>query len=133
MLEWQTWGGGGLGDPWTRPAESVALEVRRKLITVEGAKANYSVIIDPETLEVDEMGTETLRADIEKAEGGREGILYARGGTMEELVKACKVETGFEPPKPQWEEEIYGPHVALPYVQDWYKKAREIGYKIWDV
>ncbi|KAK5114575.1 hypothetical protein LTR85_010152 [Meristemomyces frigidus] len=133
LLEWQTWGGGGLGDPWTRPAESVALEVRRKLVTVEGAKANYSVIIDPETLEVDEVGTETLRADIEKAECGREGPLYERGGTMEELVKACKSETGFEPPQPQWEEEIYGPHVALPYVQDWYKKAREIGYKIWDV
>ena len=45
LLEWQTWGGGGLGDPLTRPAESVALEVKRKLVTVDGAKSNYGVIV----------------------------------------------------------------------------------------
>ena len=53
LLEWQTWGGGGLGDPFTRPAETVALEVRRKLVTVSGAKENYGVIVNPETLEVE--------------------------------------------------------------------------------
>jgi len=133
LLEWQTWGGGGLGDPLTRPASTVALEVRRKLVTIEGAKANYGVIINPETNELDEVATETLRADIEKTEAGKEAPLYDRGGTIAELVNNCKVETGFEPPTPQWEEEIYGPHVSLPYVQQWYKTAREIGYKIWDV
>ncbi|EMC92489.1 hypothetical protein BAUCODRAFT_38559 [Baudoinia panamericana UAMH 10762] len=133
LLEWQTWGGGGLGDPLTRPAETVALEVRRKLVTIAGAKANYGVIVNPDTLDVDEIATETLRADIEKAEAGKALPLYDRGGTMEELVKACKGETGFEPPIPQWQEEVYGPHVAVPYVQEWYKKGREIGYKIWDL
>lgn len=133
LLEWQTWGGGGLGDPLTRPAETVALEVRRKLVTVEGAKRAYGVVINPATLQVEEAATETLRADIEKAEAGKEAPLYDRGGTMEELVARCREETGFEPPKPQWTEEIYGPHVALPYVQEWYKKGREIGYKMWDV
>jgi 5-oxoprolinase (ATP-hydrolysing) len=133
LLEWQTWGGGGLGDPLTRPAESVALEVKRKLVTVEGAKKNYGVIVNAETGELDSTATETLRADIEKAEAGQEAPLYDRGGTIAELVARCKEETGFDPPVPQWEEEIYGPHVALPYVQDWYKKAREVGYKIWDV
>ena len=122
-----------MGDPLTRPAESVALEVKRKLVTPEGAKNNYGVVINPHTLELDSTATETLRADIEKAEKGREAPLYDRGGTVEELVRRCKEETGFDAPKPQWEEEVYGPHVALEYVQGWYKKGREIGYKMWDV
>ena len=134
LLEWQTWGGGGLGDPLTRPAESVALEVKRKLVTVEGAKANYGVIINPSTLELDGTATEILRADIEKAEAGQEAPLYDRGGSISELVARCKEETGFDPPVPQWEDEsIYGPHCNMKYVQDWYKKGREMGYKIWDV
>ena len=133
LLEWQTWGGGGLGDPLTRPAETVALEVRRKLVTIAGAKANYGVIVNPETLDVDEVATETIRADIEKAEAGAPLALYDRGGTMAELVKRCKEETGFDPPIPQWEDEIYGPHVALEYVQDWYAKGREVGYDVWQV
>ncbi|KAK5117031.1 hypothetical protein LTR62_006752 [Meristemomyces frigidus] len=133
LLEWQTWGGGGLGDPLTRPASTVALEVRRKLVTMAGAKTKYGVIVNPETLEVDELATETLRADVEKAEAGKEAPLYARGGRIEELVARCKEETGFEAPRPQWEEEVYGPHVAVPYVQEWYKKGRELGYGMWDV
>ncbi|KXT05739.1 hypothetical protein AC578_1085 [Pseudocercospora eumusae] len=133
VLEWQTWGGGGLGDPLTRPAETVALEVRRKLVTVEGAKANYGVVINPVTLELEEAATETLRADIEKAEAGIEAPLYDRGGSMAELVAKCKKDTGFDAPTPQWEEEIYGPHCALPYVQEWYKQGREINYKMWGV
>ncbi|KAF2163831.1 hypothetical protein M409DRAFT_68373 [Zasmidium cellare ATCC 36951] len=134
LLEWQTWGGGGLGDPLTRPAETVALEVRRRLVTIAGAKENYGVIIQPETLEVDVAATETLRADVERAEAGKGDVpLYDRGGTMDELIARCKEETGFEPPTPQWEEEIYGPHCALPYVKEWYAKGREVGYKMWGV
>jgi 5-oxoprolinase (ATP-hydrolysing) len=132
-LEWQTWGGGGLGDPLTRPAETVALEVKRKLVTVEGAKANYGVLVHPSTLELDIAGTETLRADLERAEAGQEAPLYDRGGNIEDLVNACKEETGFEAPRPQWEDEIYGPHVALPYVREWYEKGRRVGYRMWDV
>lgn len=122
-----------MGDPLARPAETVALEVKRKLVTVEGAKANYGVIICPDTTELDEVATETLRADIEKAEAGKVTPLYNRGGTLEELVKVCKEETGFDPPVPQWNEDVYGPHVALPYVQKWYQKGREMGYKVWSV
>ncbi|KAK3616573.1 hypothetical protein LTR56_025873 [Elasticomyces elasticus] len=133
LLEWQTWGGGGLGDPFTRTPELVALEVRRKLVTIEGAKANYGVILNADTLELDELATETLRSDAEKAEGGKEQPLYDRGGSMEELIKECKEATGFDAPQPQWEQDVYGPHVALPYVKDWYAKGREIGYKMWDV
>lgn len=111
----------------------MALEVRRKLVTIEGAKANYGVVVNAETLDLDVAQTEILRADVEKAEAGLEAPLYDRGGTVAELYARCKEETGFEPPRPQWEEEIYGPHVALPYVQEWYKQGREMGFKIWDV
>lgn len=52
---------------------------------------------------------------------------YDRGGTIEELISKCKAETGMDPPKPQWEKNPYGPHVALPYVKNWYKTMREKG------
>ncbi|KAI5358259.1 Putative hydantoinase A/oxoprolinase, hydantoinase B/oxoprolinase, hydantoinase/oxoprolinase [Septoria linicola] len=134
VLEWQTWGGGGLGDPLTRPAETVALEVRRKLVTVQGAKHNYGVIINPKSLILDVGQTEALRADVERAEAGKEAPLHDRGGTLAEIASRCKAETGFEAPVPQWEEEeVYGPHVALPYVQQWYKRGREVGYQMWGV
>lgn len=107
LLEWQTWGGGGLGDPLARPAENVAIEVKRKLVTPEGAKKNYGVVVNP-SLELDVAATETLRADVEKLEAGKEAPLYDRGGSIAELVQRCKDETGFEPPGPQWESEIYG-------------------------
>ncbi|RMY83742.1 hypothetical protein D0862_11615 [Hortaea werneckii] len=132
LLEWQTWGGGGLGDPLMRPATTVALEVKRKLVTVQGAKTNYGVVINPETLELDEAATETLRADIERAEAGEQAPLYDRGGTIQELVAKCKEETGLEPPVPQWQDDVYGPHVGLEYVQDWYRRGRDVGYKIWE-
>ncbi|KAI7305009.1 hypothetical protein KC326_g8293 [Hortaea werneckii] len=132
LLEWQTWGGGGLGDPFMRPATTVALEVKRKLVTVQCAKTNYGVMINAETLELDEAATETLRADIERAEAGKQAPLYDRGGTMQELVAKCKNETGLEPPVPQWQDDVDGPHVGLKYVQDWYRKGREAGYKIWE-
>ena len=109
------------------------MEARRKLVTVEGAKTNYGVILNPVTLELDEIATEILRSNAETAEAGKPLDLYDRGGNMADLVRTCKEETGFEPPAPQWEEEVYGPHVALPYVKDWYAKGREIGYKMWDV
>jgi 5-oxoprolinase (ATP-hydrolysing) len=82
-LEWQTWGGGGLGDPLTRPAETVAIEVRRRLVTIAGAEKNYGVVINPTTLQVDEVATETLRADVERAEAGKEAPLYDRGGSRQ--------------------------------------------------
>jgi 5-oxoprolinase (ATP-hydrolysing) len=133
VLEWQTWGGGGLGDPLTRPAESVALEVRRRLVTVEGARQNYGVILDPATLELDTAQTEMQRAHVERLEGGKEAPLYDRGGTLAELVARCKEETGFEAPRPQWEDDVYGPHVAVPYVREWYARGRDEGYRMWGV
>ena len=44
-------------------------------MTVEGAKANYGVIVDPSTWDLDNVATEKLRADIEQAEAGKERYL----------------------------------------------------------
>lgn len=65
-LEWVTWGGGGLGDPYTRPAEVVAKEVHRRLVTFEGAKKKYGVHVK-EDFSVDDGATEKLRAELSKA------------------------------------------------------------------
>jgi len=55
-------GGAGVGDPWERPVEKVALDVRRDLVTVEAARLIYGVVIDPVTFAVDEAATRNLRS-----------------------------------------------------------------------
>ncbi|KAL4978330.1 Hydantoinase/oxoprolinase N-terminal region-domain-containing protein [Aspergillus desertorum] len=125
LLEWITWGGGGLVDPLTRPAEKVALEVRRRLVTIQGARDNYGVAVNPESLQVDEIETEALRKSMMAARSEADQG-YDRGGSLEELKESCLMETGLPPPNPQWEQELYGPHVALPYVQDWYSRMKEV-------
>ncbi len=59
----RTGGGGGWGDPLDREPERVLEDVKRGYVTVEGARRDYCVIVDPDTLIVDEAGTERLRAD----------------------------------------------------------------------
>ncbi len=54
-------GGGGYGDPKERPVEVVAAEVRNGIVSVEAAREIYGVALDPETSEVDEEETRTLR------------------------------------------------------------------------
>jgi 5-oxoprolinase (ATP-hydrolysing) len=125
LLEWVTWGGGGLGDPLTRPAEKVALEVRRRLVTIDGARENYGVVINSESLTVDESATEALRKSLADARGV-ESPKYDRGGSLEELRELCLKETGLPAPSPQWEVELYGPHVKIPYVQEWYSRMNKV-------
>jgi N-methylhydantoinase B len=55
-------GGGGYGDPFRRPAAKVAEEVRNGFISLEAARRDYGVVIDPETLGLDEGATRSLRS-----------------------------------------------------------------------
>ncbi|KAK8089195.1 hypothetical protein PG997_004156 [Apiospora hydei] len=126
VLEHITWGGGGLGDPFTRPAEKVALEVHQKLVTHEGARKNYGVVVDPVTYEVLTAETESLRAEL-KAKHVEYPSIYNRGGTLEELRARFLEETGLPAPKAQWSEEPYGPHANLPYVKEWFKIRKAEG------
>jgi N-methylhydantoinase B len=60
-------GGGGYGNPYERPFEMVADDVRNGLVSIRGAKEDYGVVFrDPKTLEIDVAASERLR----KAEGG---------------------------------------------------------------
>jgi 5-oxoprolinase (ATP-hydrolysing) len=128
VLEHITWGGGGLGDPLTRPPAKVARDVHQKLVTVGGARANYGVVVDPVTFAVDEPATAALRVDMAAKKVALPSI-YNRGapGGLAELRARSLAETGLPPPKAQWEEDPYGPHMQLQYVQDWYKTRREEG------
>jgi N-methylhydantoinase B len=55
-------GGGGWGDPFLRPVERVRADVLRRYVTLDGARDDYGVVLDPRTLEVDAEATERLRS-----------------------------------------------------------------------
>ncbi len=55
-------GGGGFGDPLERDPEMVAADVADGYVSIERAEADYGVVIDPETLAVDDDATRERRA-----------------------------------------------------------------------
>ena len=57
-----TGGGGGFGDPFTRPADAVAADVADGYISAERARAEYGVIVAADG-GVDEAATAALRAE----------------------------------------------------------------------
>jgi N-methylhydantoinase B len=54
-------GGGGYGDPFKRPIAKVQEEVRNGILSVDKAKEDYGVVIDPVSLEVDRHATRAIR------------------------------------------------------------------------
>ncbi|MBW1681209.1 MAG: hydantoinase B/oxoprolinase family protein [Deltaproteobacteria bacterium] len=60
-------GGGGYGDPMERDPEAVQRDVREGYVSLEAARADYGVVLDPETLALDSEETARLRAS---AKGG---------------------------------------------------------------
>jgi N-methylhydantoinase B len=57
-----TAGGGGWGAALERPVEMVAADVRAGLITLEAARKDYGVVVDPVSCEADRNATARLRA-----------------------------------------------------------------------
>jgi N-methylhydantoinase B len=55
-------GGGGWGDPFERPIERVREDVVRRFVTLQGARVDYGVVLDPITFAVDVAATERLRS-----------------------------------------------------------------------
>ena len=93
MLYFNTWGGGGWGNPLERDPELVLTDVNRGLVTVEGAK-RYGVVI--KAGKVDKAATTRLRKSME---GKVSAELFNRGFTsIDELKARCLKETGFEAP-----------------------------------
>ena len=96
LLYFNTWGGGGWGDPYDRDAELVRADVDRSLVSAEGAK-RYGVVLTDDG-SVDEAATESLRARLREQRG--EPGLFDFGGTIEEIKARCKEETHLDPPVP---------------------------------
>lgn len=60
-------GGGGMGNAWERDPEAVADDVRDGLVSIEAARRDYGVAIDPQSGAVDLSETVTLRAALMRA------------------------------------------------------------------
>ncbi|GAA1925029.1 hydantoinase B/oxoprolinase family protein [Arthrobacter gandavensis] len=97
VLHFVTWGGGGWGDPLARDPELVCKEVRRGLVTPEGARA-YGVVCS-ENGELDADATASLRGKL--AEGRPDELpLFNRGGDLADLLANAEAETGLKAPSP---------------------------------
>ncbi len=94
LLYFNTWGGGGWGDPFLRDCNSVLDDVNRGLVSIEGAKRYGVVIVDGV---VDQQQTTTLRAVLTEKRGDTQ--LFDFGGTIEEIKARCLEETGLPAPE----------------------------------
>ncbi|GAA1877156.1 hydantoinase B/oxoprolinase family protein [Actinomadura bangladeshensis] len=97
VLHFVTWGGGGWGDPLARPAELVAQEVLRGLVTAEGARAGYGVVCGDDGV-LDVQATELLRAEMTAAR--TEIPVFDMGPPLAEILDRCEEETGLPAPRP---------------------------------
>ena len=85
MVRLVTPGGGGWGDPLERDIEAVRLDVERRLVSLESARRDYGVVMDPTSLEIDQSATETLRRRIADERGPVK--LIDRGPYAETMIK----------------------------------------------
>ena len=93
-LYFNTWGGGGWGDPFERDPAKIALDTKRGIVSIDGAK-RYGVVLNSD-FKVDERATTELRRKMKSARGPVQ--IFDRGGTIEELKARCKAETHLDPP-----------------------------------
>ena len=95
LLYFNTWGGGGWGDPYVRDPEPVLADVRRSLVSVDGAR-RYGVVIAGDA--VDAQATEKLRAELTAQRSGQVA-LFNHGGSIAEIKARCEAETGLPAPE----------------------------------
>ncbi len=95
VLYFNTWGGGGWGDPLERDAALVLADVKRNLATIEGAK-DYGVVIANGA--VDQGATQKLRDRMRK-DRGNDIPTFNFGPSIDEIRANCKEETGLEAPE----------------------------------
>ncbi len=94
VLYFNTWGGGGWGDPLERDPELVLTDVNRGLVTAEGAR-RYGVVVNDGS--VDSGATEKLRAELSGSRG--EIGLFSLGGTIDEIKARALEETHLPAPE----------------------------------
>jgi N-methylhydantoinase B len=61
VIQFISAGGGGYGDALERDPVAVEQDVRNEYVSIERAKIDYGVVIDPETLKVDPAKTQKMR------------------------------------------------------------------------
>jgi N-methylhydantoinase B len=74
LLRVMTSGGGGWGHPFDRPAATVREDVLDGFVSPQSALKDYGVVLDPQTLVVDEVETAKIRKDL-----CRETAMFHRG------------------------------------------------------
>jgi N-methylhydantoinase B len=57
-------GGGGFGSPLARPPERVQHDVRQGYVSIAAARDYYGVVLDPQTLAIDEAATKQQREQL---------------------------------------------------------------------
>jgi N-methylhydantoinase B len=96
LLYFNTWGGGGWGDPLERDSELVQVDVARGLVSRDGAQ-RYGVVID-DAGSADAAATEKLRDEMRGARG--DVGLFSFGGTIDEIKARSLEETHLPAPEP---------------------------------
>jgi N-methylhydantoinase B len=95
LLLYDTWGGGGCGDPLERDVAKVVFDVGAGLVTPDGAR-RYGVVIAADGA-ADEQATRELRERMARERGAVK--LFDRGfESLDELKERCEAETGLPPP-----------------------------------
>jgi N-methylhydantoinase B len=95
LLYFDTWGGGGCGDPFEREPERVAFDVAAGLVTVAGA-LRYGVVVTADGA-IDQTATQALRKKLATERGTVK--LFDRGfDSIDELKARCTAETGMPVP-----------------------------------
>src|SRR5918999_3556546 len=91
VLHFVTWGGGGWGDPLARDPELITLEVRRGLVSPDGAR-RYGVVVSSGG-ELDRAATAELRERL-REERPADLPVFNMGPPLTEIIANCEAETG---------------------------------------
>ncbi len=70
VLAFYSAGGGGYGDPLKREVEKVQRDVAYGYVSVEQAKEAYGVVLDPDTLRIDTVRTDSIRGEKQEEKPG---------------------------------------------------------------
>ncbi|GAB2675004.1 hydantoinase B/oxoprolinase family protein [Aliiglaciecola sp. 3_MG-2023] len=95
ILYFNTWGGGGWGDPLQRDPQLVLDDINRSLVTIEGA-LGYGVVISDE-LSIDTQATADLRAKMAAERG--DVSLFDFGGDIADIKARSMQETNLPAPQ----------------------------------
>ena len=68
LIQFRSAGGGGYGDAYERDPDAVEQDVINGYVSIEKARKDYGVVVDPGTLKVDMKATRKARAERKQSE-----------------------------------------------------------------